>query len=186
MLFIEMSNGENVVAQKNQKALKRQITESISLTRVMFTIDSYRSGRVHAITRSPLITISMNKSMIGKIEDKTECNVQNSRLPVQFLATEKDTIGMITITAKHKSVMFRDINKSRVTGSMFFIRLKTTMLITLMKMVKNATIVKIVARIHANHTGTESSVLGAVKFFIVTELIWVIGTALQTIILCNR
>ena len=160
----------------NKKAQNRRITESTILTRRIVTMDSYRSGRVHAITRSPLIKTSMNRSMIGKSSNRTECIMQNITLPVQFPATEKDTIGMMTITAKHKSVMFRDINKSRVTGWMFFIRLKTTMLIPLMKMVKNATIVKIVALIHANHVGTESSVVddvslsNDVKFFIITDL----------------
>ena len=150
--------------EKSKRELRRHITKTKStfLARVIVTMDSYRSGRVHAITRSPLIKRSMNKSVNGKIPDRTKCVVQNCRLPVQFPATEKDAIGMITITAKHKSVMFKDTNNSRVTGWMFFIRLKTTMLVELMKMVKNATKVKIVARIHANHVGTESSVKGAV------------------------
>ncbi len=156
----------------------------------MVTMDSYRSGRVHAITRSPLITRSRNKSMIGKIPRTAECVMQNSRLPVQFPAMQNDTIGIITITAKHKSMMFRDNNNSRVTEWMFFIRRKTTILITLMKMVKNATIVKIVALIHANHTGTGLLVgdvwlLNAVKFSIITDLVsikhWKGGRKMATV-----
>ncbi len=102
-----------------------------------------------------------------------DCDHSNG---VLFRRRELDTIGMITITAKHKSVMFRDTNNSRVTGWMFFVCRKTTMLIPLMKMVKNAMIAKIVALIHANHVGTESSVKSevwlsnAVEFSIITDL----------------